>query len=36
MRPNYLKSFKYEEPVNIKEKLLAIKSGKYSLENEEI
>jgi hypothetical protein len=36
IRPNYLRTFKYEKPLDIKEKLEAVKLGKYSLEKEEI
>jgi hypothetical protein len=35
IRPNYLKTFRYDQPPDIKETLLAVKKGKYSLENEE-
>jgi|LauGreDrversion4_2_1035121.scaffolds.fasta_scaffold284772_2 hypothetical protein len=34
IRPNYLKTFKYEQPINIKDKLEAIKKGVYSLDKE--
>ncbi len=36
IRPNYLKTFIYQKPVDISEKLEAIKNGDYSLEKEEI
>lgn len=36
IRPNYLKPFSYEKPIDVSEKLEAIKGGEYSLEKEEI
>lgn len=35
-RPEYLNNFKYKPDPNVKEKLLAVKRGIYSLEKEDI